>query len=163
MDSHISRERRNPVSAHVLSHSKRSLLLTSHPNPRGAFSCLYHRGSRSPLLHTPVINIHSVRLQQCLTLWRLTTHIGGRNATLTSKVAFYIFIQQMYVLNILNTVYNLHFFPLQNAVCFIILTYLDPVLFTFYIQDVLKLKEIWCQKVNRQNCYFKLHIYSSLR
>ena len=31
------------------------------------------------------------------------------------------------------------FFPLQNAVCFIILTYLVPVLLTFYIQDVLKL------------------------
>ena len=33
------------------------------------------------------------------------------------------------------------FFPLQNAVCFIILNYLVPVLFTFYVQDVLKLKE----------------------
>ena len=30
------------------------------------------------------------------------------------------------------------FFPLQNAVCFINLTYLVPVLFTFYIQVVLK-------------------------
>ena len=33
------------------------------------------------------------------------------------------------------------FFPLQNAFCFIILTYLVPVLFTFYIEDVLKLKK----------------------
>jgi len=33
------------------------------------------------------------------------------------------------------------FFPLQNAVCFIILTYLIPVLFIFYIQGVLKLKK----------------------
>ena len=38
-------------------------------------------------------------------------------------------------------VYTLRFFPLKNAVCFIILTYLAPVLFTFYIQDVLKLKK----------------------
>ena len=32
-------------------------------------------------------------------------------------------------------------FSLQNAVCFIILTYLVPVLFTFYIQGVLRLKK----------------------
>ena len=66
---------------------------------------------------------------------------SGRTAPLTSKVAFYIFIQQIYVLNILNMVYTLRFFSLQSAVCFIILTYLVPVLFTFYIQGVLKLKK----------------------
>jgi len=38
-------------------------------------------------------------------------------------------------------VYPLRFFPLQNAVCFINVTYLVPVLFTFYIQGVLKLKK----------------------
>ena len=34
------------------------------------------------------------------------------------------------------------FFSLQNAVCSIILTYLVPVLFTFYIECVLKFKKI---------------------
>ena len=44
-------------------------------------------------------------------------------------------------MNILNMVYTLRFFSLQNAFCFIILTYLVPVLLTFYIQGVLKLKK----------------------
>ena len=33
------------------------------------------------------------------------------------------------------------FLSLQNAVCFIILMHLVPVLFTFYMQSVLKLKK----------------------
>jgi hypothetical protein len=58
---------------------------------------------------------------------------SGRTAPLTSKLGIFIFIQQIYALNILKV---------QNAVCFIILTYLVPVLFTFYIEVVLKLRKI---------------------
>ena len=64
-----------------------------------------------------------------------------RTATLTSKVAFYVFIQQIHVLNILDTVYTLRFFPFQNAVSFMILRYVVPLVFTFYIQGVLILKK----------------------
>ena len=65
---------------------------------------------------------------------------SGRTAPLTSKRCSL----NIYSTNISTEYfkYRIHspfFFPLQNAVCFIILTYFVPVLFTFYIQDVLKL------------------------
>ena len=65
----------------------------------------------------------------------------GRTAPLTSKRC----ILYIYSTNI-GTDYFKHalyspFFSLQNAVCFIMLTCLVPVLFTFYIQYVLKLKK----------------------
>jgi len=47
---------------------------------------------------------------QLVNLLTPNVNYSGRTAPLTSKVAFYIFIQQIKVLNILNMVYNLHFF-----------------------------------------------------
>jgi len=63
----------------------------------------------------------------------------------TAPLAYKHCILYIYSTNI-GTEYFKHgiyspFFPLQNAACFIIVTYLVPVLLTFYIQDVLKLKK----------------------
>ena len=66
----------------------------------------------------------------------------GRTATITSKRC----ILYIYSTNI-GTEYFKHgiyspSFSLQNAVCFVTLTYLVPVLFTFYTQCVLKFIKI---------------------
>ena len=65
----------------------------------------------------------------------------SRTVPLTSKRC----ILYIYSTNV-GTEYFKHalyspFFSLQNAVCFIMLTCLVPVLFTFYIHGVLKLKK----------------------
>ena len=68
-------------------------------------------------------------------------HYNGRTAPLTSKrCILYIYSTNIVAEYFKHGIYS-QFFPLQNAVCFIILTYLVPVLFTFYIQGVLKLKK----------------------
>jgi len=76
----------------------------------------------------------------CLSINPLTPndHYNGRTAPLTPKRC----ILYNYSTNT-GTEYFKHgiycpIFSLQNAVYFIILTYLVPVLFTFYIQGVLK-------------------------
>ena len=85
-----------------------------------------------------------VRVRQKLRVFNPLTpndDYSGRTALLTSKRC----ILCIYSTNI-GTEYFKHgiyspFFPLQNTVCFINLTYVVPVLFTFYIQSVLKLKK----------------------
>ena len=66
---------------------------------------------------------------------------SGRTAPLTSKrCILYIYSTNTGTEYFKHGIYS-PFFPLPNAVCFINLTYLVPVLFTFYIQSVLKLKK----------------------
>ena len=61
------------------------------------------------LFRMSVVGISS---RTCSLLNPLTANgnYSGRTAPLTSKVAFYIFIQQILVLNIFKIVYTLHFF-----------------------------------------------------
>ena len=66
---------------------------------------------------------------------------SGRTAPLTSKrCILYIYSTNTGTEYFTHGIYS-PVFPLQNTVCFIILMYLFPVLFTFYIQIVLKFKK----------------------
>jgi len=79
----------------------------------------------------------------CFALNPLTPndHYSGRTAPLTSKrFILYIYSTNTVTKYFKHGIYS-PFFPLQNAVCFITLTYFVPVLFTFYIEGVLKLKK----------------------
>ena len=79
---------------------------------------------------------------QCINLLMPNDDYSGRAAPLTSKCCIlYIYSTNTGTEYFKHDVYS-PFFPLQNAVCFINLTYLVPVLFTFNIQSVLKLKKI---------------------
>ena len=70
-------------------------------------------------------------------------HYRGRTAPLTSKrCILYIYSTNIGTEYFKHGIHSSFFFSFQNAVCFIILTYLFPVLFTFYIQDVPKFKKI---------------------
>ena len=111
----------------------------------------YNRRLTSAYCHSPtLIQSLSTSLSQsrvcgpCPLLNRLTPNdpYTGLTAPLTSKRC----ILYIYSTNI-GTEYFKHalyspFFSLQNAVCFTTLTCLVPVLFSFYIQGVLKLKKI---------------------
>ena len=65
----------------------------------------------------------------------------GRTAPLTSKgCILYIYSTNISTEYFKHALYS-QFFPLQNAVCFIMPTCLVPVSFTFCIQSVLKFKK----------------------
>jgi len=98
-------------------------------------------------------NIYFVSKRRHVNLLAPNDDYSGRAAPLTSKFC----ILYIYSTNI-GTEYFKHgiycpSFPLQNAVCFIILTDLVPVLFPFYIQGVVKLKKIIpASKGNSRSC-----------
>ena len=138
----------------------------SHPSSKSTLPCSFYSSclnnpvmvrllsSQVPLFH-PFFRFSS-KDKVTLKVWSPVQHLVifwifnrltpndlymSRTARLTSKH----FILYIYSTSV-GTEYFKHalyspFFSLQNAVCFIMLTCLVPVLFTFYTQDVLKLKK----------------------
>jgi len=99
-----------------------------------AFSCVSFELAFRKYLFRILANLQA----QCshvafLNLLAPNDDFSGRTAPLTSKCCIlYIYSTNIGTECFKHGVYS-PFFPLQNAVCFIILTYLVPVLFTFYI------------------------------
>jgi len=120
--------------------SGRSMTLTSH-----TLLVLWSEKSRA----IPLLPLWAVRPVQSLsTCTRVhfnpltpNDHSSGLTALLTSKRCFlYIYSTNIDTEYFKHGIYSTGF-SLQNAVSFIILTHSVPVLFTFYLQDVLKLKK----------------------
>ena len=104
-----------------------------------ASSWIYYRKKKKTFVGRRIKCLQFLPVFNPLTL---NDHYSGRTAPLTSKrCILYIYSTNTGTEYFKQGIYSPSF-SLQNAVCFIILTYLVPVLFTFYIHGVLKFKKI---------------------
>ena len=90
--------------------------------------------SATPLWEPNIPEIYTELVSLIINLLTPNVDYSGRTAPLTSKCCIlYIYSTNIGTDNFKHGIYS-PFLPLKNAVCFINLTYLVPVLFTFYIQ-----------------------------